>query len=52
MRCAKTMHKAGCVVSDPPTKSHCGHSATVIISVSNPHTKSAIQSVVYIWNIL
>jgi hypothetical protein len=30
-----------------PTNQHCGHSATVIITVSNPHTKAIIASVVY-----
>ena len=31
----------------PPTNQHCGHSATVIITVSNPHTKAIIASVAY-----
>jgi hypothetical protein len=30
-----------------PTNQHCGHSATVIITVSNPHTKAIIVSVVF-----
>ena len=32
-----------------PTTLHCGHSATVRLSVSNPRTKATIQSVVFMW---
>ncbi len=31
-----------------PTTSHCGHSTTVIITVSNPRTRATIQSVMFI----
>ena len=30
-----------------PTNSHCGKSATVIITISNPRTKTIIESVVF-----
>ena len=30
-----------------PTNQHCGHSATVMSTVSNPHTKAIIAFAVY-----
>jgi hypothetical protein len=38
------------VIWGTPTTSHCGHSDTVILTVSNPRTRATIKSVKFMSN--